>query len=247
MVQGTAIAELASAASRRYGNWSSEQVKRSGDPILALNDTLDPNFYNHSESLWPVIQRLLDKSPSSRAITIGVVGGSVSVGAGLPNPNDAWPSVMEAAMRQIWAGHSISIHNAARAATTAGFAALCFDSLFGRAVLDLVVIEYSWNTDRAAEVEALVNVAHAHGSGEQLNGPAREIIRSRSKADPRSLPLSRVCLCAQLCWCWTTSTPRLGAVGSAAASTRSTSLLQRPVTADRFQASQPPATSAPQA
>ena len=148
----------------RYRAWDDTAVRRVGNPIN-LTRTLEPSFFNHSASLAPLLHRLNGHQHTDEVV-IGIVGGSVTVGAGLQDPSaDAWPAVFQRALRQLWPNRTITVHNAARAATTAGFAALCYHSLFGARAsrLDMLIIEYSWNTDRSHEMEALIQAAHRSG------------------------------------------------------------------------------------
>ena len=139
-------------------------MRRAGSPIN-LTRTLETAFQNHSQSLAPLLRKLNGREGTE--VIVGIVGGSVTVGAGLQNPvAESWPALFQQALQHTWPNRTITVHNAARAATTAGFAALCFHSLFGPKAtrLDLLVIEYSWNTDRTREMEALVQAAHPSGA-----------------------------------------------------------------------------------
>ena len=102
-------------------------------------------------------------SGGTRPIQLGIAGASVSVGSGLDDKLSAWPYVVARAIQQIWPRAQLTVHNGARAATVAAFAALCYDSLF-RTRLDLLLIEYSWNTDEEAQMAALVAAALERGT-----------------------------------------------------------------------------------
>ena len=99
----------------------------------------------------------------AKAVRIGVAGASVTFGHGLRNvPHaDAWPAVLERALRRIWGREEIHVKNAAIPSSTAPFAALCYESLFPEP-LDLVIVEYSMTTRRASMMAPLLEVVKAH-------------------------------------------------------------------------------------
>lgn len=146
----------------RYAAWDAAATTRAGSP-LNLSSTLELGFASN-RSYLAMLEPFLERLQIGLAeVVVGVVGGSVSVGAGLRNAShDAWPNVLHLALQRLRPQARVRVHNAARAATTAGFAALCFDSLFGAATattMDLLIIEYSWNTDAAFEMNALLQTA----------------------------------------------------------------------------------------
>lgn len=85
-----------------------------------------------------------------RPLVIGTVGTSISYGVGVEPPL-AWPRVLERKLRRRFGEGAVTVLNGAVRASTADFAALCWDAIWGRAGfrstapphLDLVVIEYT--------------------------------------------------------------------------------------------------------
>ena len=100
---------------------------------------------------------ILDAS-EHRPVLIGVFGTSLSWGADLDNrTSEAWPFVLERLLREQPRYRNVWVLNAALRASSADFAALCYDEMFGSAWtdaagagrgprLDLALIEYNWSS-----------------------------------------------------------------------------------------------------
>jgi hypothetical protein len=111
---------------------------------------------------------------SPRPITLGALGTSLTWGADLPDQQrQAWPSVLQSMLRKRARRDDVFVFSGALRASSADFAALCFDELWGpswsdaRGVaraprLDLAIVEYNWSSS-AAQVAALVDALHARG------------------------------------------------------------------------------------
>ena len=71
---------------RGYSDWDSATTSadREDQPLTDLSRTLENNFTAHTPRLLPMLRRM--SAPGSE-ISIGVAGGSVSVGAGLRQPS----------------------------------------------------------------------------------------------------------------------------------------------------------------
>jgi hypothetical protein len=90
-----------------------------------------------------------------RNLTIGVLGNSITYGAEV-EPADAWPAQLQRRLG------SATVLNGAVRASSADFAALCWEEIWAHATtprspasIDLVVIDYSY-TSSALQIEALV-------------------------------------------------------------------------------------------
>jgi hypothetical protein len=127
----------------------------------------------------PPLQSALDGSrcplsASPRPIVVGALGTSLTWGSDLPHrETEAWPARLQARLRARLGRDDIFVHNGAMRASSADFAALCFDELWGREWqdargvarpprLDLAIIEYNWSSS-AAQVAALVEALAARG------------------------------------------------------------------------------------
>ena len=114
----------------------------------------------------------IDSAP--RPLSIGALGTSLTWGADLPSREiDAWPRVLQALLRARAGRDDIFVFNGAMRASSADFAALCFDELWGGAWadarglaraprLDLAIIEYTWSSS-ASQIGALIEALHARG------------------------------------------------------------------------------------
>ena len=99
-------------------------------------------------------------------VSIAAVGASVTAGSGLSSTLQAWPAVAARTLGSIWPKANVTMYNMAVPATSAGFAALCLNSLLprpGRRSVDLLVIEYSHTTEHAYHMRMLINVARWQG------------------------------------------------------------------------------------
>lgn len=89
-------------------------------------------------------------SRRDRPLVIGTIGTSISYGVGV-DPQLAWPRVLERKLRRRFGEGTVTVLNGAVRASTADFAALCWDAIWGRAGflstapphLDLVIVEYT--------------------------------------------------------------------------------------------------------
>ena len=97
--------------------------------------------------------------------------GMKGIGAGYDSPEDCkafvWPTVTEQAIREIWAAPNTTLQNSAAPATTAPFAAMCWNSLFPsseKEPLHLLISEYGMTTKRSKKMEPLVDAARARGT-----------------------------------------------------------------------------------
>lgn len=109
-----------------------------------------------------------------RPLMVGALGTSLTWGSDLPSrERDAWPTVLQQLLRARTNRADIFVFNGAMRASSADFAALCFDELWGPAWadgrglaraprLDLAVIEYTWSSS-ASQVSALIETLHSRG------------------------------------------------------------------------------------
>ncbi|KAL1527393.1 hypothetical protein AB1Y20_016061 [Prymnesium parvum] len=107
-----------------------------------------------------------------RPVLIGVLGTSLSWGADLSNRTEqAWPFVLQRLLRQQPQFRNVWVVNGAMRASSADFAALCFDAMFGPEWtdasgaargprLDLALLEYNWSSS-PAQIAALIDALHA--------------------------------------------------------------------------------------
>lgn len=89
-------------------------------------------------------------------ITIGILGNSITYGAEVES-RDAWPAQLEKRLR---AHIGVAVLNGAVRASSADFAALCWEEIWARSsslntTLDLAVIDYTY-TSSALQIEALI-------------------------------------------------------------------------------------------
>ena len=94
--------------------------------------------------------------------SVAILGGSISYGHGVEHGKALYALQLRDALSKIWGG-SVTVSNAALPSTTAGFATLCLSTLLPE-VADLVVIEYSWNTEEVAKLENLIEAVRERGS-----------------------------------------------------------------------------------
>ena len=140
--------------SRRYDDWS----RRLGVPRSALEGSTVLDEDNNQQG--PALRRFLRKLYAKLPVRVAVVGGSLTFGHGVDRSEDRWPDQMRRALEEIW-NTSVAVHNAAMPATTAGFGALCYDTLVPFRV-DLTILEYSHNTAEPAKMEMLLLAARRH-------------------------------------------------------------------------------------
>ena len=112
---------------------------------------------------------LLAPPEARRPLIIGALGTSLTWGADLPDPVlQAWPAVLQRELSHRLGRRDIFLLNGAMRATSADFAALCFDELWGSAWrdsrglarpprLDLAIIEYNWSSS-PSQISALIEV-----------------------------------------------------------------------------------------
>lgn len=109
---------------------------------------------------------------AQRPVLIGVFGTSLSWGADLPDRTlQAWPVVLQHELRLRSEFKNVWVLNGAMRASSADFAALCYDEMFGKAWidvlgagrgprLDLALIEYNWSSS-PGQIAALIEALHA--------------------------------------------------------------------------------------
>jgi hypothetical protein len=90
---------------------------------------------------WPQLVHKLHQQPNS-TITIVTLGGSVTVG--YTKSNTSYPEEFMAWLQQLYPAATFQLHNLARRATAATFAALCVVQDVPQDA-DLIVVEYSVN------------------------------------------------------------------------------------------------------
>jgi hypothetical protein len=106
----------------------------------------------------------LCRASSQANLTIGVLGNSITFGAGV-RPDEAWPAQFEAQLRRRL-GPRVRVLNGAVRASSADFAALCWDEVWRRAGagteprLDLAIVDYTY-TSSHTQIQALVRKLHA--------------------------------------------------------------------------------------
>ena len=105
---------------------------------------------------------------------IGALGTSLTWGADLPDARtQAWPAVLEKLLADRLGRTDVHLLNGAQRATSADFAALCFDELWGSSWtdargtsrpprLDLAVLEFTWSSS-PSQIAALIDALHARG------------------------------------------------------------------------------------
>ena len=148
---------------KRYASWMAQHdaVESESELNSSLYLLLPDRYGNGSYvgRLGPLMTKWARGEPAS----IGIAGASVSAGSGLDQRSDVWHAVLASAIDQIWP-HSRNVWTCgAKPATTAAFAALCYDSILKKP-LDLLLVEYSWNTDIGSEMAALVGTALGRGT-----------------------------------------------------------------------------------
>jgi len=138
---------------QRYTSW----VRRLALPETILSDSI---VLTEDESQVRSLARFLRKLDGRglRAPRIAFLGGSLTFGHGVNRPEDTWPEQFRRALLEIWHTPSLFVHNGALPATSAGFAALCFETLMPLRP-DLLVIEYSFNTVKEQSFELLLETA----------------------------------------------------------------------------------------
>ena len=139
------------------------------DSPLELNRSLYlmvPDKFGNGSYTGRLGPLLTKWSRGERTAQIGIAGSSVSFGSELEKPSDAWPHVLMETIRHVWPRSKSVLHIGAKPATTAAFGAVCYDSIFriDHDSLDLLLIEYSWNTDVEGDMEALVATALGRGA-----------------------------------------------------------------------------------
>lgn len=148
---------------KRYSSWMAQHdaVESAHDLNRSLKLLLPDRYGNGSYvgRLGPLMNKWARGEPAS----IGIAGASVSAGSGLDRASDVWHAVLASAVESIWPRSRTVWHCGAKPATTAAFAALCYDSILKRP-LDLLLVEYSWNTDISSEMAALVSTALGRGT-----------------------------------------------------------------------------------
>ena len=115
-----------------------------------------------SEPVARLVRRLEHGAP----VQLAVLGASVTSGHGItesPVSNYTWPAQLERAMRYVWRNPLVRVHNAAMPSTTAAFAAMCIDTLVPMRV-DLILIEYSFTTFHAEQLQSLIEEARARAT-----------------------------------------------------------------------------------
>lgn len=158
-------------AARRYASWLEDAAAGRAEPILiehgplrlppaVLNATLASGEPAELAQLGPLLCKLCRGVP----VRIGAAGASVTFAHGIrQNRTAAWPAVLGRGLDAAWGGRGlVSVRNGAAPATGAGFAALCFDTLFPEP-LDLLVVEYSLTTAHASKLRPLLDEARRRG------------------------------------------------------------------------------------
>lgn len=109
-----------------------------------------------------------------RPVILGALGTSLTFGVDLPDAStEAWPIVLQGMLAERLQRSDVFVINGAMRASSADFAALCFDELWGAAWrdkrgvargprLDLAIIEYNWSSS-PSQVSALIEAMHARG------------------------------------------------------------------------------------
>ena len=74
----------------------------------------------------------------SETIAIATVGASITAGHGLSTASHAWPAVLQRYLTAAWPTANVTVHDVSVPATSAGYAALCLNSLLrGHGRIDL--------------------------------------------------------------------------------------------------------------
>ena len=102
--------------------------------------------------------RVLAKLDAGKSVSVGVLGGSMSLTASTGHPSN-WPEQLAAWMRREWPNASVTLHNGAVGATGSAFFAMCAETRLP-SVVDLVVLEHALND---GEHQAVVDAASLRG------------------------------------------------------------------------------------
>ena len=102
------------------------------------------------------LEHLLGELCLKGRVQAGAMGASITVGHGLTKSSQqfVWPDLLQNALSAIW-NASVTVRNAAAAATSADFGALCYDSLLPEPVT-VNFIEYGHTTKDARLFEPLL-------------------------------------------------------------------------------------------
>ena len=155
---------------RRFQAWTKAALAplqmQSSDAETLLN--LTTLHIGQKERLADIARRLLLCEQPKRILKFVALGASVTYGHGLsPNfmaikPANAWPAILQRALREIW-DVDVQMSNKAAAGTTAPFAALCYDALVPEDA-DVVFIEYGHTTRNDAALARLIEATLARGA-----------------------------------------------------------------------------------
>lgn len=112
-------------------------------------------------SLHSVLAKLCAGLP----VYMAAIGASITFGHGVPPraQHALWPAAVARRLRQVWPAANITMRNAAVPATSAGFAALCLNSLLGARPVDLLLVEYSHTTEHEDAMRMLLNMVRWRG------------------------------------------------------------------------------------
>ena len=100
------------------------------------------------------LERVLGDLCLRKELAAASMGGSVTFGHGLDAKQKTWPRLLQAALSTVW-NANVTMRNCAVAATSADFAALCYDSLVGGPT-SVNFVEYSHNTKNPELFEPLL-------------------------------------------------------------------------------------------
>ena len=143
----------------RLAAWEATTLAPLNVPRGLLDALLDATILHLGErgTLEPLVRRLR----ACEAVRIVTLGASITFGHGLHGDSDAWPALLQAALRSIWKAPAV-ITNSAIAATSAPFAALCLDVLVPRGT-DAVLIEYGHTSNSEESMAPLIDAVRSRG------------------------------------------------------------------------------------
>ncbi|KZV97711.1 hypothetical protein EXIGLDRAFT_702882 [Exidia glandulosa HHB12029] len=99
------------------------------------------------EGLNTRVRRVLHDAAAGQPVKVGIIGGSVTFGQGVPRRNETWPEVFGAWWRERFPASALTLVNGAVPATGSGYWSMCFREHIDEDV-DLVLTELAINDQR---------------------------------------------------------------------------------------------------
>ena len=130
-------------------------------PDFAPEALLDAGFAQQADD--GSLCRALHRLSSTGQLSVAVLGGSITFGHGIADGGVPWPAALQHALSSMF-NATVRVSNLALPATTAGFAALCVDTLLRSRTYDLAIVEYAFNTAETSKLELLIRVLRERGA-----------------------------------------------------------------------------------